>query len=130
MRRYGVISKVPRMVAVQSEACDPLVAACRSGNVIGYVKPRTSADAIAVGYPTFGFEALAAIKGTKGSAVGVPEGELKDSVRLLEECGVYAELGGGASFAGFVHMYNTDSKMFKGKRVAIVITGNNEGRFT
>jgi threonine synthase len=130
MRRYKIIRNAPRMVAVQSKMCEPVVAACRSGKRIEYARPRTDADAIAVGYPTFGFEVLAAIKGTRGGAVGVPEDELKDAVRLLEEYGVYAELGGGAAFAGFLRMYNRDNRVFKGKRVVVVITGNNEGRFT
>jgi threonine synthase len=110
--------------------CDPVVNAYRNKRRIEHVKPRTAADAIAVGYPTFGFEVLAAIKSTNGSAVSVSEDELKDAVRILEEYGVYAELGGGTGFAGFLRMYNQKSKVFRGKKVAIIITGNNEGRFT
>jgi threonine synthase len=130
LKRYKAIRKIPRLVAVQSEMCDPLVNAYRNGKRIEHVRPRTAADAIAVGYPTFGFEVLAAIKGTRGSAVGVSEDELKDAVRLLEEYGVYSELGGGAGFAGFLRMYNQKNALFKGKKVAVIITGNNEGRFT
>ncbi len=130
LKRYKVISKLPRMIAVQSETCAPLVTAYKNNKRIEHVVPRTAADAIAVGYPTFGFEVMEAIKGTKGSAVSVSDNEIKDAVRMLEEYGVYSELGGGAGFAGFLRMYNQNNKAFKGKRVAIIITGNNEGRFT
>ncbi len=130
LKRYKVIRKIPRMVAVQSEMCAPLVNAYRNNKRIEHVTPRTAADAIAVGYPSFGFEVLEAIKGTKGSAVGVSDDALKDAVRMLEEYGVCSELGGGTGFAGFLRMYNEDEKAFKGKKVAIIITGNNEGRFT
>ncbi len=130
MHRYGMIDKMPRLVAVQSETCSPAVTAYNNHRSIRYVKPKTAADAIAVGYPTFGFEVMAAIKGTHGSAVGVSDDEIKDAVRMLEEYGVYAELGGGASFAGFLHAYNENGKQFKKKKIAIIITGNNEGRFT
>lgn len=129
LTRYKVIGRSPRMVAVQSEMCDPVANAYMSNKRIEHVTPRTDADAIAVGYPTFGFESLAAIRSTKGSAISVSEDELKDAVRMLEEYGVYAELGGGAGFAGFLKLYNKDERKFRNKQVVIIITGNNEGKF-
>ncbi|MGD0729253.1 MAG: pyridoxal-phosphate dependent enzyme [Candidatus Micrarchaeaceae archaeon] len=129
LKSYKLIRNKPRMVAVQSEKCDPVIVAYRNRKNIKYMKPRTEADAIAVGYPTFGFETLNAIKGTKGNAVSVSEKEIESAVRTLEDYGINAELGGGTGFAGFLKMHSNNKKIFKSKSVAVVITGNNEGRF-
>ncbi len=128
-KKAGLAKKMPRLVAVQSEKCDPLVRAFVDRRKIGYIKPATEADAIAVGYPTFGFEAIAAIKATRGYAIGVSEKEIERAVLELEKLGVYAELGGGTGFAGFLKRYEGDRASLLGKRIAVVITGNNEGRF-
>ncbi len=120
------IGRLPRLIAVQSSGCDPLVKAYNRGERIGYVKPDTVADAIAVGYPTFGFEAVNAIKSTGGYAVRVPDKEIIRSMKRLESVRVYTETGGAAAFAGFSGMYRSYKRLFKGKTVVIMATGNNE----
>ena len=127
LKRLERMGRLPRIVAVQSEGCDPLVRAYRRKGKVAYMKPRTEADAIAVGYPTFGFEGLGAIRGTKGAAVSVPDKDIERAVRRLEGLGVYAELGGGTAFAGLIKAANR--LQLKGKRVVVVVTGNNEGVF-
>ncbi len=122
--RYGLIDKPPRLVAVQSYGCDPVVRAYASGTNVRYVRPRTKADAIAVGYPTFGREVLDSIRFTKGSAVGVSESEISKAMALLARQGVSAELGAATGMAGFLKM----SGELKGRSVAVVVTGNNEER--
>ncbi len=123
--RFGLLDSMPRIVAVQSEKCDPLVRAYMSGRHLEYVKPKTVADAIAVGYPTFGLEGIAALKKTHGIAVNVSEDQLRDAILMLEEKGIGAEAGGAAGFAGFMKFYENDREMFRGKKTVIVITGNN-----
>lgn len=130
LRNYRIISKIPKMVAVQSEKCNPVARAYENNKKIRYMKPETEADAIAVGYPTFGFETLGAINKTNGMAISVSENEIKGAVRLLERYKIYAELGGGTGLAGFLKLYNENKNRFNKKRVIIVITGNNEGRFS
>lgn len=129
LKRFKIISKIPKLVAVQSEMCDPLIRAYKDKKRVTYMKPNTEADAIAVGYPTFGFESLLAIKATKGIGIGVSESGIESAVRRLEGHEIYAELGGGTGFAGFLKMYNKEGKSLRGKRVAVVVTGNNEGKF-
>jgi threonine synthase len=129
LHKYRLIDKIPKVVAVQSEMCNPLVKAYSSNKKIRYTTPKTDADAIAVGYPTFGFESLRAIKRTGGTAVEVSENSIKDAVRLLEKYKIYAELGGGTGLAGLLKIHDLDSKIFNGKRIVVVITGNNEGKF-
>lgn len=90
-----------------------------------YVTPRTSADAIAVGFPTFGFEGLEALRRTKGIGVAVSEDEIRKAVSRLKGMGVSAEMGGAAGFAGFVKLYEKSRWMFNGKSVVVAITGSN-----
>ena len=61
LRAARRIRRLPRLIAVQAERCDPLVRAFRNVAKVRYERPRTAADAIAVGLPTFGDQALAAL---------------------------------------------------------------------
>ncbi len=125
-RDFLFIEKLPKLVAVQSSGCDPLVKAYNRGEKIGYVKPSTIADAIAVGYPTFGLEGVDALRSTKGRAVRVSDKEIIKSMKELESIGIYTETGGAAAFAGFRSLYSDYKKSFRGKTVAVLATGNNE----
>jgi threonine synthase len=128
LKMCGKIRSMPRLIAVQSAMCDPLVKAFKYGKKVQYVAPKTEADAIAVGFPTFGFECLKALKETKGRAIGVSESELESAISYLGRQGVYAELGGAAAMAGFMHESKRRPKAFYGKTAVVVVSGNNEGR--
>lgn len=124
-RMASLIRRFPRLVAVQSEGCAPLIRAYNSGRRLAYVKPRTIADAIEVGYPTFGAEGIKALKGTRGVGVAVSDAELRIAMRRLKEMGIGAEAGGAAGFAGFAKLYADRGRIFRGKKVAVVVSGNN-----
>ncbi len=129
-RRSGLISAgMPKLVAVQSDGCSPLVDAYERNREVRYVTPHTEADAIAVGYPTFGFESLKALKMTGGRAIRVSDREIEDAARFLERKRIYVELGGASAFAGFIKSYYGDHKLVSGKNVVVILTGNNEGIF-
>ncbi len=121
----GMIERMPRLVAVQSSGCDPLVKAYNRGEKIGYLRPRTVADAIAVGYPTFGAAAIAALKKTRGMAIRVPDSRILSATRGLGAVSVRAEPGGAAGFAGFAEMYRASARALAGRSAVIVVTGKN-----
>lgn len=125
-RKLSLIKKLPRLVAVQSEACNPLVRAFNSGKNVRYMKPKTIADAIAVGYPTFGFEGIEALRSTHGIGVCVTEQEIMDAVSCLHGIGVRAETGGAAAFAGFVRLRKEKPALLKNRKVVVLVTGDNE----
>lgn len=128
-KQLGFIDRYPALVAVQSGGCDPLVKAYTSDSALDYVRPRTYADAIAVGYPTFGFECLAAIRETSGNAVAVSDKEIEEARKTLRvREGVDAEPGGATSLAGFFKLARKMKGVFKGRRVAVIVSGNNEER--
>lgn len=126
-KHLGLINRLPKLIAVQSRECDPLVRAYKENEKIKYTKPRTDADAIAVGYPTFGFEGLAAIKAAHGFAESVRDADIEKAGSLLyQSAKIKAELGGATSFAGFIEINRRDPNLFRNKDVVAIVTGNNE----
>lgn len=124
-KRFGFIKSLPRLIAVQAEGCDPLVRAFNEHERIQYVHPKTNADAIAVGYPTFGFEGLEALRSTDGLSVAVKENEIGDAVSRLGKSKIRAEPGGAAAFAGVLKLLGSNKKLFEGKSAVCLVTGNN-----
>lgn len=98
MKNSGRIRKYPKIIGVQAEKCSPLVKAFKTDSRITYQKPKTAADAIAVGYPTFGGQGLEAIRLTGGTAISVTEKEMiAEQKRFHKEYGLISELAGVAS---------------------------------
>lgn len=116
---YRKIS-IPRIIGVQSSSCSPLYDAFKANSVIRYEKPKTSADAIAVGLPTFGKQSLEYMKSVNSSIVTVSDAELKTEQKLFyEKHGIIAELAGVASIAAVKKL-----KLKNEKTVAVVTGGN------
>jgi threonine synthase len=121
LKAMGKISSLPRIVAVQASGSDPLVKAFKSGKGIRYVLPKTKADAIAVGFPTFGDQALEALRETKGDAIAVTDKEMAmEQDKFYEEYGLIAEPAGVASLAALRKM-----KIKGGDRIVCIISGGN-----
>ena len=76
-------------------------------------------------YPTFGFEGASALKKTKGIALSVSEEEIVNAVRALKSAGVGSELGGAAGFAGYLRLSKIRKRLLEGKKVVVVVSGNN-----
>ncbi len=125
-RGLGAIHAYPKLVAVQSKECAPFVDSWRGKRRIEYVKPKTHADAIAVGFPTFGLEARSGIEHTEGTAVSVSDNEIEAARAALWKAGIGAEPGGAAAFAGFLSMSKKRRSDFKGRDVVVIVSGNNE----
>lgn len=119
MKEAGAIEKSPKIIGVQAELCSPFVKAFDSGKNIKYEKPRTMADAIAVGYPTFGDMAIEKLKKNKGAAVSVTEKDMaREQQAFYKEYGLVAETAGVAAIAGFRKLD------LRGKSAAVVSGGN------
>jgi threonine synthase len=121
MKAAGRIRKMPALIAVQSKGSDPLVRAFKSKGKVKYVEPRTKADAIAVGFPTFGDQALEALRETRGTAVSVSDAEMeKEQKRFFDSYGLVAELAGVSGISAIRKM-----KFRKGDKIVVVISGGN-----
>ena len=61
MKDARKIKQIPKLIGVQAAGCMPIATAIQKNKNVEYTKPGTIADAIAVGYPTFGWQAVEAI---------------------------------------------------------------------
>ena len=91
----GWIDRTPKLVAAQSEAAAPIVAAFDKGlaDVIPVVACETVAESIQVGNPvSLGWRALAALRESNGAAVAVSDAEILEAQALTGSlAGIFAE---------------------------------------
>ena len=91
----GWIDRTPKLVAAQSEAAAPIVAAFDKGlaDVIPVVARETVAESIQVGNPvSLGWRALAALRESNGAAVALSDAEILEAQALTGSlAGIFAE---------------------------------------
>lgn len=103
------IKTSPRMVAVQSAGCAPLVRAFEQGVDPLKIKAWEKPDSIATGlmdpFPWDGDAALKAVRDSRGTAIVVSNDEILEAQRLLAKTeGIFAEPSGVASLAGLIKL--------------------------
>jgi len=119
LRRYGLSHSSVRLIAVQASLTDPLAVAFRTGRPVKYQQPLTDAGAIAVGYPTYGDQAIQGIRATGGTVVDVTDEEMEEERKsFYREYGLQVEMAGVASMAAFRKV------RLKGKSVAVISGAN------
>ena len=120
----GVISKMPRLIAVQADGANSIVKAFESGNDTWTAPGITSADGIAVSKPRDGVKALRAVKETNGYAISVSDEEILEAVRTLTNtAGVFVEPSAAATLAGLNKLLS-NSVLSKDDRVVLLLTGH------
>jgi threonine synthase len=89
----GEIDRLPRIVAVQAEACSPLARAFEAdaNDVSDFEKQPTLAEGIASSRPVRARQVLAAIRESGGAVVAVPESSLLPAVKQLAALGFFVE---------------------------------------
>ena len=99
----GWIERAPKLVAAQSEAAAPIVAAFEKGlaDVAPVIARETVAESIQVGNPvSLGWRALAALRESRGSAVALTDQEILEAQGLIARlAGVFAEPAAATSVA-------------------------------
>ncbi len=101
-QKAHMIDAIPKLIGVEAAGCAPLYYAYKHNEVIKYMKPHTKADAIAVGFPTYGSQALEAIKMTRGNITIVDDNSMeKEQNKFKKEYGLIAELAGVASLSAY-----------------------------
>ena len=103
LQALGWSSRLPKLVAAQSEAAAPFVAAMTHGSsAIAAVDAReTVAESIQVGNPSaLGDRALAALRESQGTAVALSDGEILEAQALTAKlAGIFAEPAAATSVA-------------------------------
>jgi threonine synthase len=105
LRQLGFVGNSPRMVAVQSTGCAPVVRAFEEKMDPHRIVPWEHPDSVATGLmdplPWDGDAAIEALRGSSGTAVKVTNEEILDAQRTLAKTeGIFAEPSGVAVLAG------------------------------
>ena len=124
LREIGVIDRLPRLIAVQSEGANSIVEAFMGDGEIEATNGNTIADGIAVKMPREGFKALRAIKNTNGHALDVSDEEILDAVRSLSsEAGIFVEPAAAAALAGLRKALEINV-LTKDEKIVLLLTGH------
>jgi threonine synthase len=115
--------KLPRMVAVQSENCDPVIQAFDRG--LPHVEPITSkgtlADGLDVPGAIMGHGILSTIRESEGTAVAVAENAIVDAFKLFGSHGVAVSYESAATFAA-LRKLRAEGVIPVGARVLLLLT--------
>ncbi|QQR93121.1 MAG: threonine synthase [Candidatus Iainarchaeum archaeon] len=117
MKEMQLISKMPHLIGVQAENCNPLQLAWKQNTThfVPQKNPITIAGAIACGNPVYVQQALECIRETKGQIFSVTEKQMRAAkLSLAEKEGLYSEYSGAAVQA------IAENKRFSGKTIALL----------
>ena len=124
LHKLGLIEKVPKILGVQSEGCEPFVKASREKSPLEECEENTLADSIAVGIPRNPLKALRAVENSRGSWISVPDTEIINAMSLLGKTeGIFGEPAAVTSLAGLKKALEKGI-ISKDESVTIIITGN------
>lgn len=125
--QLGWISRIPRLIGVQSEGSKPLVEAWENDTSAVDMRPVSAssiADSIVAGLPRDRAKALRAVRESGGAFVAVPDGRILAAIpQFAQLTGVFAEPAASAAFAGAQRA--VESGFIKtNESVLILSTGN------
>jgi len=123
LARAGIVSHMPRIIAVQTAACAPLAGAFAEGldEPIEIHASRTVAEGIAIATPARGSQVLTAVRATDGSFVAVSEQEIVASLRDCCRGGWFIEPTSAAVIAGTRRYAHTAAP---GETIVTAFTGH------
>lgn len=125
MYRLGFLTKLPKILGVQAQGCQPFVTAWRdnTGKLLP-VEANTLADSIAVGHPRNFQKGMNAILESQGAFIAVSDDDILWSMTTLaRKAAVFGEPAGVAGIAG-VKQAVKQGIIDKNESVGIVVTGN------
>jgi threonine synthase len=124
MHLLGLLPRLPRLLGVQADGCQPFVTAWRTHTALAPCNADTLADSIAVGHPRNFRKAMDAVLESHGAFVAVSDQEILDSIPLLaRKAGVFGEPAGVAGGAG-IQRALASGIILRSESVAIIMTGN------
>lgn len=120
----GLIDRLPRLIAVQSQKSSAVVDAVLGDGVIRPVSATTVADSISVDLPRDGEAAASAVKESKGTGVLVSDEAILESILTIARgAGVFAEPAGATAYAGLEKM-RAEGAISDDETVVCLVTGN------
>jgi threonine synthase len=121
----GETPRIPRLVGVQTVACDPLARAMQEGaeNYV-QVEPRpTIAEGIAISRPIRSREILAAVRDTGGTIISVSETEVRDAYHRLARMGFFVEPTSATAAAGLRRLLQVRAAE-SSNSIVVILTGS------
>ncbi|UCH63204.1 MAG: threonine synthase [Fidelibacterota bacterium] len=118
---------LPRMVAVQTEGCAPVVKAFLDGAdaTTPWLDPQTCALGLNVPSPLGGAWMLSVLRASRGTALAVPENDITGAQqRLAEISGIPAGPEAAVAWKG-MEVLMEKGWIKEGERVVVVVTGDN-----
>ena len=108
----GCIDHFPKVIAIQSERCDPFVkaAAVHSPDPAPVTPTPTMAEGISIGVPMRGREILEAIYRCDMDLITAPEDRILEARSYLARRGIYCEHTTAANLAAYWHYCDTHGK--------------------
>jgi len=126
LTELGWTEKIPRLIAVQSSGCAPLVEAYNRDEPEvkeAWKDAETIAAGLRVPYPYASYLILQAIRETEGTAVAVDDKEIISSMKIFFKIGVYACPEAASTLAALNKLENEEELDPDGKTL-LYLTGN------
>jgi threonine synthase len=122
--RLGFIERVPELVGVQAEGCDPVKVAFDTEREMVPCEACTVADSIAAGHPRNWRKATRGVRKSGGSMMTVTDDEILAAIAELgRAAGVFAEPAGATAFAGLTKAVR-EGKVGRDETVVVLMTGS------
>jgi threonine synthase len=120
----GLITRVPRLLAVQSDGAAPFAMSYREGFRVRHrVRANTIATAINIGAPASYQRAVQSIRETNGVVTAVSDAEIMEAKSVIDAAGVGCEPASAASVAGVRQLVRAGT-IARDARVVCVLTGH------
>jgi len=120
LKRYGVIEKLPRLVAIEPI---PRLSKVLSGEDYRQLFEGESHEMPSIGGGTVTYQSVEALLETEGCAVEVSNDEAVEAQRELAQIGFYAELSSAASYAGLKELVRR-GEIDRTDRVVLILTSH------
>lgn len=118
----GETKKMPKIMAVQADHCNPFYRAFVNDDS-DFQPKKTIAEGISIKKSTKHEEVLAFVKETNGTFVSVSESEIKKSLFEIGKKGLYIEPTSAATFAGLKQLIN-DGSIEEEASIVTIVSGN------
>lgn len=123
-RRFGLIERMPRLVAVQAAGASPFAKAFERGfDRLEPERAETIATAIRIGDPVSYDRAVASIRATDGLVITADDREILEAKAVVDGAGIGAEPASCASVAGVRKLVEA-GVIGRDDRVAAILTGH------
>ncbi len=122
----GLISSLPRMIGVQPDGCQPIVAAFNQGrdDIVPVKKPESVASALMAGDPLDGLKALAALRESGGCGLALTDGEILEAQqKIARQESIFVEPSGALPVGALIPLLSS-GRVRPDESVVCLATGN------